>query len=991
MNKKRSLIGGWMLVVLWAVSFPVYTQNQIYETFGKNHGLRGHTFFHCYQDGKQRLWVASDYGVALLDGHDFKSLAVERGMPETAILRIAEDSLGYLWFMTMNGIPARFDGQEVTTHWGKAFEKNLRGANYISSYAAVKDGSMVFGTHDGRAFQIFPDGKHRLFFSEKWGGVQLIDVEEEGGITFHFTTVNAIAHWKENKLTYIPMRQYLEDWDYGTLRTTKLRDGRFVYGVENRIAIVQVSGDTLRKIHQVSIPEKNIVYIGQDWRGNLWVGTNDGAVKYSVQDSLLQFPARFMTGHVVSSVCRDHEDGLWFTSGGGLHHCRNENIYTSKPRKCESPDEASTIFASRDGNIYLGFESGKIQKISRKSLEVVAEFPNTSNVLTPKIQKFLDGPDGAVMVAADGGLMRLKQGKKEVLATTKLADFSLHGQEACACLFSGWTRIHLDEDGKWLDSVSSKFLKAQATVSDRCLHCAYDQSGTLWVTTFADILRIRGSQVDTIPIQDLSDAGYKNSFLQAISGNRLAFGTSGQGLFIFTPEGSHHLGKNNGLADNHIIGLSEDAKGHGWVLTSRSVSKLDITSSPPKVLRSISRSDLFGGFEVHDHFILNDTFWAAAGDGFVVFPVSIAETNQRFPSVKMSNLWVNNVKRPLEQPVKLSHQENNLHLEFKAATFTDPQLVEYQYRVVGFNDSFQTTTSQSIDLLGLSPDAYQVEIQARHPFGKWGDKTVFTFEISPPFWERPWFFALEGIALSAAIFLGLWVTIRNIRKKTANREALVEAKHNALISQMNPHFVFNSLNSIQNFVLTREIETANDYLADFAALMRAILVNARATFITIADETKFIRLYLRLESLRLDGGFDYTIHVSSEIAPNVQVIPTMMLQPLLENAIWHGLAPLDGRKGELTVEITQRQGYLECLVADNGIGRKVATERREKFGKKHQSLASTIMQERIELMNRNLKQRIRMEVTDREDANGKGMGTEVKLLIPLNLAMEKLV
>jgi ligand-binding sensor domain-containing protein len=979
-----------LLAVVICLTAPyVNAQTPIYELLGRDQGLQGRTFYQCFQDSKQRLWVTSENGVSLLDEQKFKMLDAEVGMTEMVVLRVGEDVKGNLWFLTMNGIPAKYDGRVVTTQWGNAFAKKIRGANYLSAFAAAKDGSVIFGTHDGRAFRILPDGSHEFLFEENWGAVQVIDAHDDGSLTFHFSKVNAIATWKDGKIHYRPFQQFLAHWNYGTLRTTQLENGRYIYGVENRFALVERSADTLRVVSLQSIPEKNILFVDQDATGDLWLGTNEGAIKYEHEDSLFLFPKRFLPAQFVTSVIRDHEGGIWFTTREGLFHCRNENIFSSGSEFCIQSDEATSIFSAGDGNMYLGFESGKVQQVSRKTFQVLKEFPNPFVGSNSRIQRFADGPEGSVLAGGYAGLVSLKDGEQKVLARLRLADISVHQDQLCACLHSNWGQVQMDSKGDWTSSVEKQLQVAQGIKASRCLHSEYGENGDLWISTFTDILRIRAGKVDTLYSGPGTNPGTRNSGIGITEDNRLILGTANHGLFILSSNKTFHLGVENGLLDNHVTAFVEDQGRIIWVFTAKGLSKVSIESEKPRVLGSVSRWNFFGGANVNDFTVLNDTLWAAAGNGFIMFPIHVLQQIPQAPRVKIANIMVNDAIHRAESPLTLDYFENDLRIHYQAITFSDPQSVEYRYRIGSAGGNFQTTYAQTIDLPNLSPGEYRLEIQARYPFGAWGtESTVLEFQILAPFWQQAWFLVLCFLVIAGIIYLAVRSIIRNIRKQGAIRESLLTAKHNALINQMNPHFVFNSLNSIQNFVLTKETEAANNYLADFAALMRAILVNGRSTYVLISEEVKFLNFYLRLEALRLDHKFDYTISVSRGISANSNVLPTMMLQPLLENSIWHGIVPLKDRRGNISIELGLRGDYVECLVADNGIGRKEAALRAQKLGRKHQSMASTIMKERIDLMNQNLKNQIRLEFKDLEDEEGNGVGTEVRLFIPLSISKE---
>lgn len=905
-------------------------------------------------------------------------------MPEMAVLRMAEDVNGNLWFFTMSGTPARFDGKDVTTQWGEKFSKEIRGANYISAFAAEKNGSVVFGTQDGRAFRISPNGESELLFAKDWGTVTHIDVFPGGELFFQFSKLFGTATLKNGELRFHTQQPIMAGWSYGSLRTTKLINGKYLNIVENRIIVSERSADTLRHVLTQMAPKRHLIFAGQDWKRNIWIGTTDGALQYLPDDSLFQNPKTMLSGELVSSVCRDHESNIWLTTSEGLKQCKNENVLTSNPQVCRQDDEATTIHASADGMLYVGYARGKIQQISRKTLQLVTEFPNPFDNPNPRIVRILDLPGGGILVASYGGLMVIRDGVSKVLSNARFSDLTIHGDQICGCLFSGWTMFQLD-DLNAPEMLSNRIVQAMSKRGNRCIRSQYDQKGSLWISTFSEVLRYTNARIDTLYKQNLLDAGYKNSFLLSTKNGWYLFGTSNHGLFMFAKDKKMVLNKVNGLADNHVVGVLEAANGDLWVVTSVGMSKVKIDNGWPSVVKTFSRKDNFGGAEVMDIVLLHDTLWAAAGNGYVTFPIALADAEVQPPTVELSGLWVNGKPQDPNSSPDLPYNENNLRVHYLAKTFTSPELIQYRYKILGSPDGEALiTTSTTLEFPNLAPGSYALEIQARHPSSEWGPaKSIISFRIRPPFWKTTWFVLLVILALAAAAAAIVWRVIRDLRQKAATREALLLARHDALITQMNPHFIFNSLNSIQNFILSHQTEEANDYLGDFATLMRAILSNGRKTQISIFDEIKFLTIYLRLEALRLDNRFEYHINVSKGIPTGSTHIPPMMLQPLLENAIWHGVAQLKDRKGRVDLEISLKGEILECIVRDNGIGRQAALELAQRSGRKHESFATTIMKERMHLMNRSQKNQMNMDVNDLKNADGSPAGTEVRLYLPL--------
>lgn len=212
-------------------------------------------------------------------------------------------------------------------------------------------------------------------------------------------------------------------------------------------------------------------------------------------------------------------------------------------------------------------------------------------------------------------------------------------------------------------------------------------------------------------------------------------------------------------------------------------------------------------------------------------------------------------------------------------------------------------------------------------------------------------------------------------------QELATSRLTTLRSQMNPHFIYNALNSIQQYILIGNVDQANSYLSKFSRLQREILLHSEFNFITLEKEMEMLNLYLQLEQLRLDKNLEYKIEISSDVDPSEIKLPPMVLQPFAENAIWHGLATKNGhRKLEIYFSL-QGNNILCCSVKDNGIGREAAGRLSSHNGKTHTSKGLQLVNKRLELLRQQYNQPFEVSIHDVEELDGSVAGTEVKLLL----------
>jgi hypothetical protein len=245
---------------------------------------------------------------------------------------------------------------------------------------------------------------------------------------------------------------------------------------------------------------------------------------------------------------------------------------------------------------------------------------------------------------------------------------------------------------------------------------------------------------------------------------------------------------------------------------------------------------------------------------------------------------------------------------------------------------------------------------------------------------------------SVIIYKSLNLKRKNEKLKSDHEHAILmqnaaELEMQALRAQMNPHFIFNCLSSINRFILKNETEAASDYLTKFSRLIRMVLNNSKNPFITLEDELDMLKLYLDMERLRFKDSFDYSINFINSIDVDNVFVPPLLLQPFAENAIWHGLMHKEGQ-GYLEIALSIENKILTCIITDNGIGRNKAAIFKSKSAEKQKSMGLHITTERLAILNKNMGEQTYFNIEDITDDDGKVAGTKVILKMHYKNLME---
>jgi LytS/YehU family sensor histidine kinase len=305
----------------------------------------------------------------------------------------------------------------------------------------------------------------------------------------------------------------------------------------------------------------------------------------------------------------------------------------------------------------------------------------------------------------------------------------------------------------------------------------------------------------------------------------------------------------------------------------------------------------------------------------------------------------------------------------------------------------QLGTNRVISYTNVPPGNYKFKIIASNNDGIWNEAGYeLGLVITPPFWATWWFRTIVLIAFIGVVFLFFKLRENRIRKEQARQTAInkqiAEIRMIALRAQMNPHFIFNSLNSIQHFITISEKKEALNYLSKFSKLIRKILENSRENTVSISNELQLLELYIQLEQLRFNNKFDYHIAVDEKIDRENTEIPPLLIQPYIENAILHGLINKNS-KGDLWLSLEKNNGLLMCKIEDNGIGRARAQEIEQKKVSKHKSLGIKVTGERISTLSALLDYKMEVVIEDlfeTKPVSGeapKPAGTRVTISIPV--------
>ncbi|MEZ4965051.1 MAG: histidine kinase [Saprospiraceae bacterium] len=454
-----------------------------------------------------------------------------------------------------------------------------------------------------------------------------------------------------------------------------------------------------------------------------------------------------------------------------------------------------------------------------------------------------------------------------------------------------------------------------------------------------------------------------------------------------------NLKNTQGLGE--VYQLTADGKGDIWGYTNKEMVHINAADG------NISTYSFDYGILNPDFYSLcylpGNVFVIGGRNQIVLFDPSTLNRNTEQPKPYIEQVKVLGKSLPAiplvdQTPeLHLNYWENFFSIDFSATAYTLGNKCRFRYRLRGFEDWQEAGNRRFANYTNVPGGDYTFQIQVANNEGVWSKQIVeFPVEVDTAWWATWWF----RIAVALAILLLTYAVYRyriiQIRKQERLRsefeKKLANVEMSALLAQMNPHFLFNSLNSIDSYIIRNDTKKASEYLNNFARLMRLILMNSRTNYINLKDELESLDLYLQMESMRFRDKFDYEIRVNGDLDVSAVNIPPMLIQPYVENAIWHGLMHKDDGKGKVLIQIEQQNGTLTCTIEDNGVGRVRAMElgqKRSSSSSKSKSMGMQITEDRIEIINKLYDSNTQVKLIDLYDDAGTACGTRIVLTVPV--------
>lgn len=967
-----TLIGYLAACVFLLTGFTkAHSQTLNFRNYSVKEGLANSTVYSIFQDSKGFMWFATESGVNRFDGQKFELFTMDNGLSDNEVLQIKEDSSGRIWFLTLNGkLSYYFNNHFYNPDNNPVLKKSICPSSFFSFHEDSRH-NLWFTTNQNRVLRIDPRNQVKFYHSSgkslascylsETGDGEIIALRKEHGLLLKGDQFVPLA------FPYLPLSSksiiqaranksllFLSDKGLIEYRHKRFRILSNLKGINNEVA-----GSFL-----------------SDKQDQLWVGTmGKGVLLFR---ALLLAPENHLKDHSITNILQDTQGNVWIaTIGSGVYMLPSYSRYVTHftIRDGMRSNAITSIVKAKD-QLILGLRSGNLDILSNNRIS--HKTFNNTNVYNPVKRLYYDKKRNSVWYAAENSLIEMHpqrgninilKGKNKAYALKSIS-VSRTGELAIA-MASG---VYVNTQGSSPAFSTKSDRTEQAYFPDRAFTVFYDASERLWFSNIQGLHYYAQGKVKKL-YKFIPALTQRITDIAELADGRLVCTTYGFGVYVLENNRlANTITTANGLASN-ICKRVFIENNKAWIVTGKGISLIDFSKQPGAV-RSYNTENGLISNEVNDLFAKNDTIYIATNNGLSVFRPALQPEGKPLV-VYLKNIMVN--KRPVKADgyMHLSYTQNNITVSYIALDYTHPSHIQYSYKLNHDSGWFETQ-GNTLEFGSLEPGKYLLEIRAKGLDTKWGAPVKIRFTVHPPFWKTWWFILLSVLMFAALLFFLIRYYFRikqtEEKEKLITKTRIISLEQQALQAMMNPHFIFNVMNSIQYFINTKENTMANQVLTGFARLIRKNLDICNKSYISVEEEVSYLNLYLSLEKMRFGEKMAYSIEVDRDIDVQQMYIPSMLLQPYVENAIWHGIMPKDS-PGTINISIRKRNDELNIEIADDGVG--IENSKKQKTGD-HISRGMQLTGQRVVLLNKFRPNQIKIQVS--QITSG---GTRVHISVPL--------
>lgn len=968
-----------IICCLLVLPYASRSQEYSYTHYDIPDGLAGSTVYCITQDKDGFLWMGTESGVSRFDGTHFRNFTTKDDLPDLEILELFGDSRNRIWMAPFRKSVCFYYKGRIHTPENDTLLKSLHLRGHIERFAEDAAGDLLIQEvnrlhvlyKDGRLFEI--DSIHgrpiqhchaasrsrdgNFLIQENDSIYTLRDGQFTASYYIHMDEINTLTNFLALSPDRVVWRAHKDEGDMLSLVngvTRKIPFGYFHY----RHVSYSIVNDTVVCVNEAT-----------------------GTTEYTMSGGAVH---NFLEGAEVSRTFVDDEGNTWFTTiGRGIYRLNSAELRNINLKQAAYDACAVTAIKKVGDSLLVGTNRNGIFRLHLPDMRIQGQYMLSSE--EKKRVLFIDTIDhGRLVYGLDNCMQRSGPHPGDNIArpcNVKAAVLKPDGRILVASgngVFVINADRFMDTDTLLRERATTVFYKDDSTYIGTLngLYLMTGGRGLQWLGKDIPFLRKRIAAITESRDGILWIASYDDAGIIGLKNGRIC----------------RTIGSQQGLTSDicRTLTLQND---HLWIGTDKGLNKVSL-SRPDEPAMQYTSFDGLGSNVINAVFVDSPMVYVGTPVGLSFFNENRTNSHS---GCRLSWLDISSSGHSLlddSARLHLPYKENNIHFEYAGISYTSAGRMNYQYRLLGLDTAWKYTQQTFLDYPTLPSGRYELQIIAINKFNVRSETKILRFEVATPFWRTAWFQILTALCLILVTWFVVSLRIRYIRSRQEEERALIrkmnETEHMALQAQMNPHFIFNCLNSIQHYIFDQDIFSANKYLAGFSKLIRATLHNSSQPFVPLEDEVRYLSTYLSLEKLRFKDKIDYSIDVADNIDTSAVLIPPMLVQPYVENCMRHGLRHKIEGRGYIRISMCLTDGKLIIVVEDNGIGREKAAAYKTKEHIEYQSKGMSLTAERIGLINAIYDEAIDVEIVDLKDTEGHPQGTRVVMRFPANYDNNKL-
>ena len=998
MHQKTLLLLSVLLA--WAVVCVAQNPHPYFRNYTTGHGLPSSEIHYCLEDSQGIIWFATDNGLSRFNGYEFRHFGPRDGLQDPVVFFMQLDSQNRIWMATLSGRLFFAEGDSIHAFTGnEVVDSVMAKGSSIGGFRINKNDDKYLILKGLGILKFKTDGSHQLFQALNPMGAAFF-LEEEDELLFSSTRC-------PDSLQEDYARQYRSkgvftqlEWHGKNVGTVsgQLKDANRSSAVW---ALRLQSGNVLmfRGNYLVELAGKRIIWqkevdyniesksIFQLPNGEFLVGLQNGKglrryrslEAWKAEDFQTMLP-----GKTISHVFQDSRGGFWVgTIEHGVFYCPDFGRKIFDASAGLPMDYVAAIAFGRAGELFVGMRNADVFRLDTASnfFEKLPLLPGPRTLY----DLAFDQDEGTLW--ATNGRVNCYQNEswqqlRHFSATTRSPTYVI-GKRLTLRPGTGRLWGASNSNFGYVDVRQKSFsLNAfDLGLRGRTLVVWEAADGRAWLGQPEGLFEYRDSQL-LRPQPFHPEFETRVDDLAELAGGTLVIATKGQGLLLWRDTFFQQLTEDDGLISNMLENVHVDEQGRIWAgslqglsrvtFTPRAVSALSANSSEGKT--AIENFTIWHGLPSNEITMvrsLGNDVWVATTRGLMQWREPGKKTGIEPPFFEA--MEINGEPVQMADGADFSHRENSLTFRFLTLNYDQAGNIPYHYRLSG--GRWRVTQERFVNFSNLAPGTYRFEVQSQNEDGVWSEPLVKDFVIRPPWWQHWWFFFAVAMAAGGAV-LGIYKYRTGILKNEfALQNQVTELEKKALQAQMNPHFIFNCLNSIRRLILDQEGANAVTYLTHFSKLIRSNLQVSIAGLITLQEEIEMLKNYLELEKLRFKDAFNYSLEVEKSIDQFDVVLPPLLIQPYVENAVVHGMRARESG-GQISVSFCLEGNHLLATITDNGPGIN-QTRQSDPF---HKSVGMTLTKRRLELLNDQNPDDL-VKVSEVLSAKGDVNGTRVEVWI----------